>query len=158
MRGAVYGAVAGGWFGLVGVLIDAVATTWQRSGPGGLTHPGGWVPLACLLLVGAAALVLTQFSFQVGSLAATFPANEATAPVVAVALGAALLHERLPCHPNTWRHTCCVPPWWRLARRSSPEASRRPDSRTRRKRARSPRPRAVDSPGPFEQAHGRMAG
>jgi hypothetical protein len=41
-------------------------------------------------------MVLTQVSFQVGDLAASFPANEATAPVVAVVLGAALLHERLP--------------------------------------------------------------
>ena len=96
VRAAVYGAVAGAWFGLVGVLLDAVATTWQRSGPSALAHPGGWVPLACLLVLGAAALVLTQVSFQVASLAASFPANEATAPVVAVVLGAALLHERLP--------------------------------------------------------------
>jgi len=100
VRAAVYGAVAGAWFGLVGVLLDAVATTWQRSGTEGLTRPHGWVPLVCLLVVGAAALVLTQVSFQVGSLAASFPANEATAPVVAVALGAALLHERLPLSPG----------------------------------------------------------
>lgn len=95
-RAAAYGAVAGAGFGLVGVLLDAVATTWGRSGATGFTHPAGWVPLALLLLVGAAALVLTQFSFQLGTLAASFPANEATAPVVAVVLGAALLHERLP--------------------------------------------------------------
>jgi drug/metabolite transporter (DMT)-like permease len=100
VRAAVYGAVAGAWFGLVGVLLDAVATTWQRSGLEGLSHPAGWVPLACLVLIGVAALVLTQFSFQVGSLAASFPANEATAPVVAVVLGAALLHERLPLSPT----------------------------------------------------------
>ena len=99
-RAAVYGAVAGAWFGLVGVLLDSVATTWQRSGVGVLARPDGWVPLACLLVVGAAALVLTQVSFQVGSLAASFPANEATAPVVAVVLGAALLHERLPLSPG----------------------------------------------------------
>lgn len=100
VRAAAYGAVAGAWFGLVGVLLDSVATTWSRSGLAGMTHPAGWVPLACLLLVGAAALLLTQFSFQVGSLAASFPANEATAPVVAVVLGAALLHERLPTSPG----------------------------------------------------------
>ncbi|HEX5534699.1 MAG TPA: DMT family transporter [Actinomycetales bacterium] len=99
-RAVVYGAVAGAWFGLGGVLLDAVATTWQRSGRAVLTQPDGWVPLLCLLLVGTAALVLTQVSFQVGSLAASFPANEATAPVVAVVLGAALLHERLPLSPG----------------------------------------------------------
>lgn len=96
VRAAVYGAVAGAWFGLVGVLLDSVATSWQRFGAATLTHPDGWVPLLCLVLLGAAALVFTQVSFQVGALAASFPANEATAPVVAVVLGAALLHERLP--------------------------------------------------------------
>ena len=100
VRAAVYGAVAGAGFGLVGVLLDAVSTTWQHSGPAGFTAPDGWVPLACLVLVGAAALVLTQVAFQVGPLAASFPANEATAPVVAVALGAALLHEHLPLSPG----------------------------------------------------------
>jgi drug/metabolite transporter (DMT)-like permease len=100
VRAVVYGAVAGAWFGVVGVLLDAVATTWQRSGPAILTHPEVWVPLGGLLVGGAAALVLTQVSFQVGSLAASFPANEATAPVVAVGLGAALLHERLPLSPG----------------------------------------------------------
>lgn len=99
-RAAVYGLVAGAWFGLVGVLLDAVATTWQRAGASAISRPEGWVPLGCLLLVGAAALVLTQVSFQVGSLAASFPANEATAPVVAVVLGATLLHERLPLSPG----------------------------------------------------------
>lgn len=100
VRAAVYGAVAGAWFGLVGVLLDAMATSWQRSGPTGLTQTDGWVPLVCLLLAGTGALVLTQVSFQVGSLAASFPANEATAPVVAVVLGAALLHEQLPLSPG----------------------------------------------------------
>jgi hypothetical protein len=56
--------------------------------------------LCCSLWFGAGAVVLTQVSFQVGTLAASFPANEATAPVVAVALGAALLHERLPLTPG----------------------------------------------------------
>jgi hypothetical protein len=98
-RAAVYGAVAGAGFGLVGVLLDAVSTTWQHSGASGFTAPDGWVPLTCLVLVGATALVLTQVAFQVGPLAASFPANEATAPVVAVALGAALLHENLPLSP-----------------------------------------------------------
>jgi hypothetical protein len=41
-------------------------------------------------------MTLTQVSFQIGSLGASFPANESTAPVVAVILGAALLHENLP--------------------------------------------------------------
>ena len=101
VRAAVYGGVAGAWFGLVGVLLDAVATAWQRSGWPGLQSADGWVPLVSLLVVGALALTLTQVSFQVGALGASFPANESAAPVVAVFLGAALLHERVPVSPLT---------------------------------------------------------
>jgi hypothetical protein len=36
----------------------------------------------------------------VGALGASFPANEVAAPVVAVVLAAALLHERLPVSPG----------------------------------------------------------
>ena len=61
----------------------------------------GWVPLAGALIVGAVAITLTQISFQVGEFAASFPANEAAAPVVAVVLGAGLLHEQIPVSPLT---------------------------------------------------------
>jgi hypothetical protein len=98
-RAAVYGAVAGAWFGLVGVLLDAVATAWQHGSWRSLESADGWVPLAGLLVMGALALTLTQVSFQVGALGASFPANESAAPVVAVALGAALLHEQVPFTP-----------------------------------------------------------
>lgn len=100
VRAVVYGGVAGAGFGLVGVLLDAVAGRWRRDGLSGLAHPDGWVPLLALVLTGTAALVLTQVSFQVGALAASFPANEVAAPVVAVVLAAALLHERLPASPG----------------------------------------------------------
>lgn len=93
-RAAVYGAVAGAWFGLVGVLLDAVATAWQRGSWHALE--AAWVPLAGLVVMGALALTLTQVSFQVGALGASFPANESAAPVVAVVLGGTLLHERVP--------------------------------------------------------------
>ncbi|QGN57424.1 DMT family transporter [Nostocoides sp. HKS02] len=98
-RAAVYGAVAGAWFGLVGVLMDSVATRWRGASWAAVTTTGGWVAVVGLVVMGAAALVLTQVSFQVGALAASFPANEAAAPVVAVVLGAALLHERVPVSP-----------------------------------------------------------
>jgi len=42
---------------------------------------------------------LTQISFQIGALGASFPANESTAPLVAVLLGALLLHETVPISP-----------------------------------------------------------
>ncbi len=41
-------------------------------------------------------MTLTQVSFQVGALAASFPANKSADPVAAVLLGAVLLHERVP--------------------------------------------------------------
>jgi hypothetical protein len=101
LRAGTYGAVAGALFGLVGVLLNAASRTWQHDGLAGLGRPAGWVPLAGAVIVGALALTLTQISFQVGEFAASFPANEAAAPVVAVVLGAALLHERVPASPLT---------------------------------------------------------
>jgi hypothetical protein len=50
-------------------------------------------------VVGVLGMALTQVSFQVGALAASFPANKATDPVAAVVLGAVLLHERVPAGP-----------------------------------------------------------
>jgi drug/metabolite transporter (DMT)-like permease len=96
VRAGGYGGVAGAWFGLVGVLLNGVATIWQDHGLHAFGHAQGLVPLVGLLLVGALAMTLTQVSFQVGALGASFPANESAAPVVAVLLGALLLHERVP--------------------------------------------------------------
>jgi hypothetical protein len=74
-----------------------VATAWDHGGGlRALVHPDGWVPLVALLVVGGLGFALTQISFQVGALAASFPANESAAPVVAVVLGAVLLGEHLP--------------------------------------------------------------
>jgi len=99
VRAAVYGGVAGAWFGLVGVLLNAAATTWRDRGLAGFAHAEGLVPLIGLLVIGALGITLTQISFQVGALGASFPANKATDPVVAVVLGAALLHEHVPAGP-----------------------------------------------------------
>jgi hypothetical protein len=99
LKAAIYGAVAGAWFGLVAVLLDAVAATWQQDGIAGFGHAGGLVPLIALLLLGGASIALTQVAFQIGELSASFPANLAADPVVAVVLGAVLLHERVPATP-----------------------------------------------------------
>lgn len=99
LRAGVYGAVAGGSFGLVGVLLNSVAGTLADDGLSGLAHARGWVAFGGVLVVGALAMTLTQVSFQVGALAAAFPANESAAPVVAVVLGAVLLHEDVPVNP-----------------------------------------------------------
>ena len=99
LRAGVYGGVAGAWFGLVGVLLNAAATTWRDRGLDGFAHPVGLVPLVGLLVIGALGVALTQLSFQIGALGASFPANKATDPVVAVVLGAVLLHQRVPAGP-----------------------------------------------------------
>jgi drug/metabolite transporter (DMT)-like permease len=99
LRAAIYGGVAGAWFGLVGVLMDASITTWRERGLDGFAHPSGFMPLVGVIVVGALSITLTQISFQVGTLGASFPANLAAAPVVAVILGAALLREHVPASP-----------------------------------------------------------
>jgi drug/metabolite transporter (DMT)-like permease len=96
VRALVYGGVAGAWFGLVGVLLDASVTTWRERGIHGFAHVSGFMPVLGVLVVGALSIVLTQVSFQVGSLGASFPANLAAAPIVAVILGAVLLREHVP--------------------------------------------------------------
>lgn len=44
LRAGTYGAVAGAWFGLVGVLLNALSSAWQAHGatsrPGGCHSPG----------------------------------------------------------------------------------------------------------------------
>jgi drug/metabolite transporter (DMT)-like permease len=95
-RAAVFGAIAGAWFGIVAVLINALSEVWQRSGRHGLAEPLGWTLLIGVIATGAAGVLLTQISFQVGALGASFPANESAAPLVAVVLGAALIHENVP--------------------------------------------------------------
>jgi hypothetical protein len=95
-RALIYAAVAGAWFGFVAVLIDAATALWRLRGIHAFAHQQGLVPLIALIVVGAASTALTQVAFQAGSLAASVPANLAADPVLAVVLGAVLLHERLP--------------------------------------------------------------
>jgi hypothetical protein len=94
IRAVGYGCVAGGFFGMVGVMINTVSQTFDASSWSGFAHPEGLVPL-----IGALGFILTQISFQIGALGASFPANESTAPLVAVLLGAVLLHEEVPLSP-----------------------------------------------------------
>jgi drug/metabolite transporter (DMT)-like permease len=79
------------------VLVDAASQRASDHGMHGLlATPRGIVPLVGALVLGIGGMVLTQMSFQVGSLAATLPANLATDPLTAVVLGVALLHEHIP--------------------------------------------------------------
>jgi hypothetical protein len=97
LRGAIYGAVAGVCFGTLGVLVNAAAHRLIHRGVAALfTETSGIVSLAGILVLGAAGIVLTQVSFQVGALGATLPANLSTDPVAAVILGVLLLHEHVP--------------------------------------------------------------
>jgi drug/metabolite transporter (DMT)-like permease len=97
IRGAMYGAVAGGYFGLLAVLVDAASSRAADAGWHGLLATGkGLVPLAGIAVLGLGGIVLTQMSFQLGALAATLPANLASDPLTAVLLGAVLLHEHIP--------------------------------------------------------------
>ncbi|HEY2043000.1 MAG TPA: DMT family transporter [Jatrophihabitans sp.] len=98
-RAAMFGAVAGCWFGLVSVLIEAVASLWERLGLKAFGHPEGWVPLVALIVLAVAGYLLVQIGFQLGPLAASFPPNLILDPVVAVVLGAVLLNERVPSGP-----------------------------------------------------------
>jgi drug/metabolite transporter (DMT)-like permease len=97
VRGAVYGAAAGIYFGTLGVFVDGLSDVVSHRGYFGLISTGrGVIPLIGIALLGVSGIVLTQVSFQVGKLAATLPANTATDPFTAVLLGAILLHEHIP--------------------------------------------------------------
>jgi drug/metabolite transporter (DMT)-like permease len=101
VRGAVYGAVAGAYFGTIAVLVDGSSDVISRRGFDALfTTPRGIVLLAGICLLGIAGIIVTQISFQVGTLAATLPANLAADPLFAVFLGVVLLHEHVPMSPG----------------------------------------------------------
>jgi drug/metabolite transporter (DMT)-like permease len=110
VRGAVYGAVAGGYFGMLAVLVDAASSRAADAGMHGLlTTPKGLVPLAGILLLGLGGIILTQLSFQIGALGATLPANLAADPLTAVLLGVVLLHEHIPHGPwHLVAYSLCV--------------------------------------------------
>jgi drug/metabolite transporter (DMT)-like permease len=121
LRGAVYGGVAGAWFGTIAVMIDATSDILGGGGPHHhrTTHHGlrelrddvqhgvqglfgterGLVVVAAIVLLGTGGIILTQVSFQVGALAATLPSNMVVDPLFGVLLGALLLHELIPVSP-----------------------------------------------------------
>ena len=91
VKAAVYAG-----FGFVAVLMDAVTNAWVDDGVHAFARAEGLVPLVILVVLGGASIALTQAAFQIGALAASFPANLAADPVMAVLLGALLLHEDVP--------------------------------------------------------------
>jgi hypothetical protein len=97
VRGGVYGAVAGAFFGTLGVFVDALSDVASAQGLHAMVTTGrGLSLIAGILLLGGGGILLTQVSFQVGALAATLPSSLATDPLAGVLLGALLLGERIP--------------------------------------------------------------
>lgn len=97
VRGAVYGVVAGTYYGTLGVMVDGASDQFSDQSWHGLLATGrGLVPLIGIALLGLGGIVLTQVSFQVGALAATLPASLAADPFTGVLIGALLLREHLP--------------------------------------------------------------
>jgi hypothetical protein len=94
-RAVTFGVVAGCWFGVVSVLIEAVSSVWQRAGLAGFGRAAGLAPLVAVLVLAVGAYLLVQVGFQLGPLGASFPPNLILDPVVAVVLGAALLGEHV---------------------------------------------------------------
>lgn len=97
VRGAMYGLVAGLYFGTLAVLVDAGSDLAAHRGLAALADSRrGLLLIAGIALLGLGGIILTQLSFQVGALGATLPANLAADPVAGVLLGALLLREHIP--------------------------------------------------------------
>lgn len=110
LRGAMYGAVAGVYFGTLGVMVDGLSDVVSHRGfAAAVTTGRGLIALIGLILCGLSGIVLTQISFQVGKLAATLPASTATDPFSAVLIGAILLREHIPLSvPHLIGYACCL--------------------------------------------------
>ncbi|HEX2903585.1 MAG TPA: DMT family transporter [Jatrophihabitans sp.] len=99
-RAVMFGAVAGCWFGVVSVLIEAVSKVYAERGAAGFVHAAGYLPLAGVVVLAVVGYLLVQIGFQLGPIGASFPPNLVLDPIVAVVLGAALLGERVPLDPG----------------------------------------------------------
>ncbi|SNY81420.1 hypothetical protein SAMN04244553_3014 [Nocardia amikacinitolerans] len=88
-RALLLGIAAGALFGLAAVLTKGVVTLIGE----GAAAVFGSAETYALVVVGVAAVVLQQDSYQAGALQASLPAATVTEPVVAAALGILLLDE-----------------------------------------------------------------
>ena len=121
-RAVVFGVVAGCWFGVVSVLIEAVASVWQHDHLAGFGRPQGLVPLIAVLVLAIGGYLLVQIGFQIGPLGASFAPNLILDPVVAVVLGAALLgeHVRLGSGRIVGYLVCVLVVGWAVIRLAGP--------------------------------------
>lgn len=92
-RALLYGTVAGALFGIVAVLINAIGHSW-RDPLQTLSEP----PIYLALVLGLAAVYCQQRAFAAGRVQASFPAMTVAEPIVAMALGMAVLGEKLNRH------------------------------------------------------------
>lgn len=92
-RALLYGTVSGSLFGIAAVLVNAVGHDMKHPlDP--LQHP----PLYLFLVVASAAVLCQQRSFAAGKLQSSFPAMTVAEPIVSVALGLAVVGEKLNRH------------------------------------------------------------
>lgn len=95
-RTALYAIAAALLFALLDSLTKSVAGRVRADGVEVFLH---WEPYV-LLVVGIAALVLSQSAFQSGSLAVSLPLIDTLEPIGAVLIGVAVFDERLASSPT----------------------------------------------------------
>jgi hypothetical protein len=98
VRAVAHGLASAALYALTAVLLRVLSLRLSAGGAHALTHASGFVPLACLLVVGAVGIAIAQAGFQVGPLAASLPAQTAADPLIAVLLGASVLGEHVNHH------------------------------------------------------------
>ncbi|GAU69670.1 hypothetical protein SSP35_14_00030 [Streptomyces sp. NBRC 110611] len=95
-RTALYAIGAALLFALLDSLTKAAAGRFRAEGLGALSH---WEPYA-LIVIGVAGLILSQSSYQAGSLAISLPLIDTLEPMGAVLIGVAVFDEQLAS--STW--------------------------------------------------------
>jgi hypothetical protein len=95
-RTALYAICAALLFALLDSLTKSAAERFRLEGFAALLH---WEPYS-LIFVGLAGLVLSQSSFQAGSLAISLPLIDTIEPIGAVLIGIVVFHEHLAT--STW--------------------------------------------------------
>jgi hypothetical protein len=96
VRTALYALSAALMFALLDGLTKSAASQFRTEGLGTLSH---WEPYA-LIAVGVPALVLSQSSYQAGSLAITLPIIDTLEPIGGVMVGIAVFNEQLASSPS----------------------------------------------------------
>lgn len=92
----ILGTAAGIGYGAVAALIKEAAYVFRL---GGIVHLLSDWPLYVLIVVGAAALGVTQMAYRAGPLAKSMPALTVTDPAASVLLGILVFQERLASSP-----------------------------------------------------------